>query len=131
LDGWPGCQLLACHQAVYLASWLVSVCQVGQLAGGQPVWLNAWLVLRLSSWTFDRLLDGWLVLSLSAWSWSGCQLGRLARAAGVSEDGQGGGDAVRLDGWSSCQLGRLASGEAVCMVGWLLIELPALMVGWC
>ena len=67
---------------------------------------------------------GWLVLPVS---------GRMVRlvVGVVCLDGQGGGDAVRLDEGSSCQLGRLASGEAVCLAGWLLIELLALMVGWC
>ena len=67
---------------------------------------------------------GWLVLPVSA------RMVRLVVGV-VCLDGQGGGDAVRLDGWASCQLGRLASGEAVCLAGWLLVELSALMVGWC
>ena len=53
--------------------------------------------------------DGCLVLSMSA------RMVRLVVGV-VCLDGQGGGDAIRLDGRLSCQLGQLAGGRTGCVV---------------
>jgi len=55
--------------------------------------------------------------------WSGCQLGLLGQLGRLAR-----GQAVCLVGWLVV---RLAGGRAVCLVGWLVVGLSAWMAGWC
>ena len=114
------------------------------------VQLSAWKVELMVGLSVGRLVcrqpasfDGWLVQPMSA------RMVRLVVGV-VCLDGQGGGDAIQLDGWLSCQLGQLAGGRTGCVVaswwrgcrlkwlagdealyfaGWLVIGLCAWMVG--
>ena len=82
-----------------------------------------------------------IVVELSAWMVGWCCRCLGGRAVGL--DGEAGGEALSLDGWLVLWLsgrlsggwpvnlvGKLVRGQAVCSVGWLVVELAAVMVVW-
>jgi len=100
-----------------------------------------WLVLWLSGLTAGCEAVSLIVVGLSAWMICWCCRCLGGRAVGL--DGEDGREALSLDGWLVLWLsgrfsggwpvnldGLLVRGLAVCSVGWLVVELAAVMVVW-
>ena len=116
-------------------------CSLDGQADGDAICSDDWLVLWLSGLTAGCEAVSLIVVGLSAWMICWCCRCLGGRAVGL--DGEDGREALSLDGWLVLWLsgrfsggwpvnldGLLVRGLAVCSVGWLVVELAAVMVVW-